>query len=464
MLLPQTKEREYRFKLALRMGLPIFALVVALITHTFISNQDSLNTSFYVEALLLLAISIYFIFYLIYNGFRVKITDHITKTFSREYLYEYLKKEIQKGKEYSLILISIDNLGDINSMYGLKNGDKSLEVVASWIGNYFENEKIINFPMGHIKGGDFIIGLDGLKNNYATLLELMCLKSSEFKVDDIEVKLSCAIIDTSYSRDLNYMIENLFEIQDKKRNSKIKDMEEDINPSELELMVIEAINTRALQIMKQDVLEGDKVVFQECFVRLVSKDERVLHPKTYMKVIKKLGLSVEFDLMIVEQILLNAKQEGSSKYAINISPSSLRNEKFLAQIKELIKETKDTQLMFVLNEQEYYSFTNRYNSILNSLRQNGVKIAIDRVGSQHASFLYLRELDIDVIRFDTYYSNESKIVQNRSIINGFVHMAHEKGFKCWIKNIDEENFLALAKELEIDYIQGKELSDLKAFA
>jgi len=172
MLLPQTKEREYRFKLALRMGLPIFALVLALITHTFISNQENLNTSFYIEAVLLLAVSIYFIFYLIYNGFRVKITDHVTKTFSREYLYDYLKKEIKKEKEYTLILVSIDNLSDINSMYGIKNGDKTLEVVAAWIGTYLENEKIINFPLGHLKGGDFVVGLTGLKNNYSTLLDL----------------------------------------------------------------------------------------------------------------------------------------------------------------------------------------------------------------------------------------------------------------------------------------------------
>jgi EAL domain-containing protein (putative c-di-GMP-specific phosphodiesterase class I)/GGDEF domain-containing protein len=464
MLLPQTKEREYRFKLALRMGLPIFALVLALITHTFISNQENLNTSFYIEAILLLAVSIYFIFYLIYNGFRVKITDPVTKTFSREYLYDYLKKEIKKEKEYSLILVSIDNLSDINSMYGIKNGDKTLEVVATWIGSYLENEKIINFPLGHIKGGDFIVGLSGFKSNYSTLLELMCLKSSEFKVNDIEVTISGAIIDTTYSKDINHMIEKLFELQEKKRNSKIKYTDEVINPNDLELMIIQAIDKRNLQIMTQDVFEGSTVAFQECFVKLIGKDEKLLHPKTYMKVIKKLGLSVEFDSIIVEKILQNARQDKKYLYAINISPSSLRNEKFLAQIKELIKDKENIELMFVLSEQEYYSHTSRYNSILKSLRQYGIKIAIDRLGSLHTSFLYLRELEIDVIRFDNYYSNNIKLIQNSSIVDGFNIMAHEKGIKSWIKNIEEEETLQLVKNLKIDYLQGKEISDLKNFA
>jgi len=40
MSLPQTKEREYRFKLALRMGLPIFALILALISNTLITIYE----------------------------------------------------------------------------------------------------------------------------------------------------------------------------------------------------------------------------------------------------------------------------------------------------------------------------------------------------------------------------------------------------------------------------------------
>jgi len=126
MLLAQTKEREYRFRLALRIGLPIFALIIAFISHTLITNYQNLHSAFFIEAILVILVSIYFIFYLIYNGFSVKITDDVTKTFTREYLYEYLKKEIKDKKEYTLILISIDNLNDINMLYGIKNGDKVL--------------------------------------------------------------------------------------------------------------------------------------------------------------------------------------------------------------------------------------------------------------------------------------------------------------------------------------------------
>jgi len=459
MLLPQTKEREYRFKLALRMGLPIFALIIALVSHTLIDNYTTLKPSFYVESVLLLLVGIYFIFYLIYSGFDVKITDDVSKTFTREYLLTYLKKELKSHKEYTLILISIDNLNDINTQYGIKNGNKVLQEVAYSTASYLENQNIEKFPMGHIKGGDFIIGVKGLKSQYSTALELMFLKASEYKVGDIEVKISGTLTDTEYSNEINYMIEKLFEIQEKNINFKNRESEDTINPNELESLVIKAIDERKIIVMTQDVMKEEELAFKECFVKLVAKNGKTLYPKTYLKVINKLGLGVEYDLMVLEELLLNAIYD-EAIYAINVSPTSLRNEKYLSRVKELLKDTHK-KIMFVLSEVEYYSNTNRYNTVLNSLKKSGVLIAIDRVGSIHTSFLYLRELDVDIIRFDTYYSNEIKLLQNASIVDGFRVMAKEKKIKSWIKNIESAQALMLTKEIGIDYIQGKYLSDLQ---
>ena len=463
MLLPQTKEREYRFRLALRIGLPIFALILALISSTLITNYESMHISFYFEAVLLLAFSIYFILYIIYSGFNVKITDDVTKTFTREYLYDYLKKEIKEKKEYSLILISIENLHDINKVYGLKNGDKVLLEVSKWIGNYLKNEKINNFPMGHIKGGDFIVGLKGKKDKYNTMLELMCLKSSEFKVDNIEVKISGAITDSSYSNKLSYLVENLFELQEKNKRVKSKYSEEEIDPNELESYIINAINSKSIIVSTQEIYENKEKVFKECFVKLEASNGKLFYPKRYMKIINRLGLSVAFDLMVLEHAVLNCTDVSGEIYAINISPTSIRNENFLSHAKGLLKSHNilTKKIMFILSEQEYYSHVSRYNSILNSLRALGVIIAIDRLGSLQTSFLYLRELNIDVVRFDSYYSKEIKNEKNHSIISGFNTMAQEKGVKTWIKNIEDKESLELAKIMNIDYTQGKYLADLK---
>ncbi|WP_428739028.1 EAL domain-containing protein [Sulfurimonas sp.] len=458
MLLPQTKEREYRFKLALRMGLPIFALIVAFISHTLITNYSSLQASFYLEAILLLVFTIYFIFYLIYNGFTVKITDDVTKTFTREYLNKYVKSQIKHKKNYTLILVSVDNLNDINNLYGIKNGDKVLKEVAQWIATYLKSEKIEGFPIGHLKGGDFILGFEGFQNEYKTVLDLMCLKATEFKVGDIEVKISGAITDTNYSTNLDYLIENLLEIQESTRDIKERFKEDKIDPNELESLVIRAIKNSDLVISSQDVVGKDEN-FQECFVKLKSYNGRYIFPKAYIKIINKLGLGVEFDIMVLEQIALVYNTEVT--IAVNIFPTSLRNEKFLSKAKEMMRDKKNLHIIFMLYEMEYYSYTNRYNSIISSLKEYNISIGIDRVGSIHTSFLYLRELQIEYIRFDTYYSRYEKMQNNKSVIEGFNIMAHDKNIKSWIKNIEEKESYILAKELNIDFIQGKYLSEVE---
>jgi EAL domain-containing protein (putative c-di-GMP-specific phosphodiesterase class I)/GGDEF domain-containing protein len=459
MLLPQTKEREYRFRLALRIGLPIFGLTLAFISHTLIKNYQNLQSSFYIEAVLIILVSTYFIFYLIYNGFSVKITDDVTKTFTREYLSNYLKEQIKDKKEYTLILISVDNLNDINKLYGIKNGDRVLREVVLWVVEYFKTEGIENFPMGHIKGGDFILGFEGSKTKYITLLELMALKMSEFKVDNIEVKISTAITDTSYSQELEYLIENLFETLEKNKSSKQHQNSSEIAPNELESLVISAIAKKDIFIMSQSVYEDESVAFSECFVKLKDNNEKFIYPKSYLKVINKLGLGVDFDLLVLEKVLEKTRDK-KQILAINILPTSLRNEHFLSRAKELLKE-EQTEVMFVLFEMEYYAHISRYNAIINSLKKYGVRFAIDRVASIHTSFLYLRELNIDVIRFDTYYSRQEKLEKNRSIIEGFNIIAHQKGIKSWIKNIEDKETYRVAKELGIDYLQGKQLSALQ---
>ncbi|QOP40212.1 GGDEF domain-containing protein [Sulfurimonas marina] len=442
------------------MGLPIFALIVAFISHTLVTNYNTLESSFYIEAILLLVFSIYFIFYLIYNGFNVKITDDITGTFAREYLYKYLEAQIKSKKNYTLILISIDNLNDINNLYGIKNGDKVLHEVAEWIAAYLRSEGIEGYPIGHLKGGDFIIGLDGSKEDFSTLLDLMCLKASELKVGDIEVKISGAISDTNYSKKLDYLIENLLGIQESIRGSKEHSKDENIDPNELELSVIQAITNCDLIISSQDVIGKDES-FKEYFVKLKGLNQKPVFPKTYIKIINKLGLGVEFDLRVFEHLVSVYNQE--EKIAINIFPTSLRNENFLTKVKEIMRDKKNLKVIFVLYEMEYYSHTSRYNAIIESLKEYNISIGIDRIGSIHTSFLYLRELDIDYIRFDTYYSRLDKLEKNRNIIDGFNAMAHEHGVKSWIKNIEEKDGYNLAKELNIDFIQGRYLSEVKKF-
>ena len=463
MLLPQTKEREYRFKLALRMGLPIFLLLLAFISDTLINSYESVQISFYFTFIILLVFSVYFIFFLIYRGFDVQITDSISKTFTREYLYKCIEKEIKKNDAYTLVLLSVYNLNAINTQYGIANGDKVLFKVAEYLGNYLIDKKITNFPMGHIKGGDFIIGLKGKKENYTSIIDLLCLKSSEFKVQEIEVSISGAVTDTVYSDNLDYMIENLFELQLENKTKKSINKRDKINPNDLETFVIQAIDKKSVSIMAQSVYEDNKEVIREYFVKLKNTEDKVLHPKSYMKVVNKLGLRAQYDYLILEKAILHCIDKSTNLISVTISPTSLRNHNFLVKTKNLLENNQHmkNRLVLMSSEIDYYPHIDRYNDILQSFRREGIKIAIDRLGALHSSFLYLRDLEIDIVRFDSYYTKDKHKDKNKNIIDGLNTMAHLSGVKTWLKMLESKDVLEFAQGLKIDYLQGKELAQLQ---
>ncbi|MDD2651984.1 MAG: GGDEF domain-containing protein [Sulfurimonas sp.] len=446
------------------MVLPIFALVLALILHTFYTSQKTISTSFYIEAVLVLLFSIYFIFYLIYKGFDTKITDNISKTFTREYIYNYLKEEIKNSREYTLLLISVDNLYEINKRYGIKYGDKVLFEVVLWIAEYLKTKEIINFPIGRIKGGDFIIGFSGDKEQYKTIIELMCLKSEEFKVDDIEIQISAALNDIRFSKNIDYLIENLFELQNSNKNSKyLTPIQEIIDPSDLEYFVIQAIKKRDITFFIQEVFEDEKATLKECFIKLNTTEQKILHQKDYMKILDKLRLMHEYDIIVLEEVIEICKKSKDEKFALSIAPTSIRNPVVLTKIKELFQKNECVKgrIILLFSENEYFPKIEKFNSYLKQLKELGITIAVDRLGSIHTSFLYLRDLDIDMVRFDSFYSKKMDKNRYKNILSGFNTMAHEKGMKTWAKMIEDEESRELFKDVGVNYLQGRFLAPLE---
>jgi EAL domain-containing protein (putative c-di-GMP-specific phosphodiesterase class I) len=462
MILPEKKERENRFKLALRMGLPIFFLGLLSIFIFLNQPADSITSSFYIGATLILAIMIYFFLYMIYRGFDERITDPITNTFTREYMYKYLKKEIQK-ENYSVMLVSIENLHSINETYGIKNGDLVLKRTVREITKFLYSKGIYNFPLGHIKGGDFLIGLEESKDEYMPVMDLMCLKFSSFLINNIEVQIVGSIIDNHFSKNLDYMIDYLFEQQSLKKSSKeiIKD-EDIIDPNDLEMSIIDAIRNSSFKIYSQSVYDKNGNVFlDDLSAKLMIKD-KVVHQKVFIPVVNRLGLAKEYDLMLLDEVAKKISLDDNI-CSFSISPTTIREAHFLSYMKGLMDSYPAirNRVVFLLSEIDYYNNITRYNQTIQSLRRMGISIAIDRFGEYHSSSLYFREIEVDMVRFDSRYTKNLKSERYKKVLKGLHESVNSLNSKSWIKMVEDEETYEIAKDIGIDIIQGKYLDNLK---
>jgi len=462
MLLPEEKERALRFKLALRMGLPIFLLFIISFIRFFSLEEGEISTYYIVIATSVFAVMVYYIFYLIYQGQEERITDPITHTFSREYLVNYLKREINKGP-YTILLVSVDNLPDINTRYGIRKGDKVLYEVGHWIGSFLQEKDIERFPIGHYKGSDFLIGLEGTKDHYQNILDLMCLKFQNRTIDEIEISLSSSIIDTRYSRDLEQLITRLFDLQEEKKLDRQAHEEEEIDPTELESSVIHAIQEHSFSLMYQVVEEKGAVSMLESSVKLINSEGKIIHQNKFMPVINRLGLSRTYDEMILEKVVkVCGTIPNHLMVALSVSPSSVRNNTFFERTLSLISNNEAVRgrIMFVLSENEYYHYPTRYNELLQAYRRMGIFIALDNLGAFKSTIALLKELKVDLVRFDNQYGKHIKDKEYQNIVKGLHIIAQGFGMSSWIRMVEDEEEYKIVKALGINFIQGNYLGKI----
>ncbi len=463
MLYPHKKERSHRFLLALRTGLPLFLLAAILMFARLSDYFQTIPDSFYILAIFILAISIYFIFYMIYRGFDEQITDPITHTFTRQKVVSILKEEIKKTNNYSIVLISVDNLSDINARYGTKAGDSVLNRVAKETGKFFDAKGFDKFPIGHFKGGDFLIGLSGDYNSVRPFLEMMCIKFDDFIIDDIEIKIKGAIVDKSLSSDVGALIERLFELKD----SDMEDGEQIKTPSEGDISILEleeniryAISNRTFSLMFQPIQADEKAA--QVSIKLQGKYENIIHQKTFMPILKRLGYEREFDEILLEKVLQICKKIDNISFAFNISPSVLRNVRFTQRFKQMVENQNVdfSRLIIILSEKEVYTNMKRYNDLLQEYRKLGVRFVLDNVGSLNASVEYLKRLEVDIIRFDKPFSRHSDLIAYTSLLNAYIAMCKEMNMKSWIKMVDTLELKERFEAMGIDYIQGNIISKI----
>lgn len=464
MLFTEEKERENRFKLALRMGIPIFSLAVITFTSLLSQYFTQIPHSFITIAISLLGITIYYLFYLIYEGFNERITDPVTNMFTRIYFKKLFDKEVRRKKAYTMLLITIDNLDAINKEYGFSNGDRVLKKTAQQIAEYFEDRGIHRTAICHFKGGDIIVGLHGPKPEHQNVMDLICIKFRHIVIDDIEIDIIGSIADSRFSTQFDILVEHLFDLQNDTRNRQLIDDEEEIDAGDLEQDVIDALNHNRIVSLFQPVfdLHGQKLWY-EMSLKLQSRNGKLMHQKSFMPVINRLRMQRQYDLLQFETaIKYSEKIDKAEKIAFPLFANNLRKQYFFEEI--FIRLSNNAKLqnrfIFIISETNYYYQREWFDSRIQAYRRAGVWIALDHLGGYHASLRYLNDLDVDVVRFENYLGKNLENTKVQSILKGFQKMSEDLGIKSWIRMIENEETFEIARDIGIDAYQGKHLAKM----
>ena len=200
----------------------------------------------------------------------------------------------------------------------------------------------------------------------------------------------------------------------------------------------------------------------EILVRMHDEQGQLVSAGEILTLVERYGLSIKLDQRVLTQTLrqLAAQQEILQEFdhlAINLSAHSISNDEFLHFLVESITSSgiDPGKLCFEITETAAILNIKAATRLIEALKNLGCTFALDDFGSGHASYLYLRDLDVDYLKIDGEFIRNITIDPvNQALVKTMVDMGKILGKQIIAEFVENEATLKILEDLDIDFAQG----------
>jgi EAL domain-containing protein (putative c-di-GMP-specific phosphodiesterase class I) len=458
MLLSERQERERRFKLALRAGIPVVLLISLVLYSTFFKDDTieiTIENTFLVSALLF--ITIYFIYFLMDLSVKETLIDQATQGYNEKAFIA----QLEAYKPKTLVLIIIKNLSTISENYSTDDVDLLLYTIIHKLDNALNKAGFNHSLIARRYGAEFLVAIDKSSDDIQKIFDDFV--SDHKIINDIELNYNFAVITNTgeeLQKDILHLkdlISTQYRTTDKAHKSNvIKDAKE---ISETETAIIQALKEKKLLLTFRPLLniKNNLIDIYEISVKLNSSSIGSILPRVYLPIVNRLGLGRDYDMALVKHVIdLLPLIDEQISLSFNLSPFSLRDEKFQEKFFNYLEQSKidPSRLIIELYERKTHHDLSGYLKTLNKFRAKGIRIAIDNFGSSNASMEYMKHFKFDLVQFDRDYVTKLDDANTEAMLGSMVKMSkdlHIITVAKWVDNDIQKNKL---RALGIDYLQG----------
>ena len=458
MLLSERQERERRFKLALRAGIPIILLISLVLYSTFFKDRSivfTLENTFLLSAILF--ITVYFIYFLMDLSVKETLIDHATQGYNEKAFIA----QMETYKPKTLVLLIIENLSTISENYSADDVDLLLYNITHKLNQELTKLGLDKALIARRYGAEFLIALDKNSDDIQTIFETF-IENNKI-INNIELNYNFSVI-THTEKELEKNIVHLKDLISTQYRSNSKDKQSNITKdakeiSDTELCIIKSLQEKNLLLSYRPLLniKSNTIDIYEISVKLKSHRMGNILPKIYLPIVNRLGLGRDYDIALLQHIidLLPLIDENIS-FSFNLSPFSLRNENFQEKFFNYLEKSdiNPSRLIIELYERKTHHDLSGYLKTLNKFRAKGIRIAIDNFGSSNASMEYMKNFNFDIIQFDRDYVTKLDDTNTYAMFSSMVKMSKDLNIITVAKWVDKEEQKNKLKELGIDYLQG----------
>ena len=403
----------------------------------------------------------------------VKEYSTLTGIYNKKRFFEETRSVLDRNpkEQFAFIRIDIEKFRLVNSFYGIQEGNKLLQFLASYIENVLEPYPSKAF--GHLEAD--IFGVCVPYERKQELIDFVEELAEQLRNYPLEFDLvpACGIyliVDKSISTNDMYDMASLA-AQRCKGNcmSGYAFYSDSMSVTIIKEQVLTNSMRSALEsgqfvpyIQPKYNLEESKMDGGEVLIRWIDPKRGMIAPNEFIPVFERNGFIVKLDYFVWEstcKLLRRWMDEGRElrPLSVNISRVSLYNPRLVEQICELTEKYGIPRklLQLELTESAYTQNQTTIRELMAKFRENGFTVLMDDFGSGYSSLNVLKDIVVDILKIDMkFLSDAEEKKRSEDILASVVEMSKKLNMPVIAEGVEKEEQVSFLKSIGYDYVQG----------
>jgi len=183
-------------------------------------------------------------------------------------------------------------------------------------------------------------------------------------------------------------------------------------------------------------------------------DNPASNPQEFVTMVEAVGLAVALDRAVLRRALGAIADSGVS-VAVNVSGLSIADPGFATLLIESAGSVPPGRLLVELTETAEIDDLATAAARIAQLRAAGAPVCLDDFGAGSASFRYLRDLRVDMVKIDgAYVQAAGRSARGRAFVQSMRELATSTKAETIAEMVETEAEAALMRELGVQYGQG----------
>ena len=201
----------------------------------------------------------------------------------------------------------------------------------------------------------------------------------------------------------------------------------------------------------------------ELLVRMLDEHDKIVPPMAFIPAAERYGMMPMIDQWVIQNAFakINSLVPKGGTYAINISGTSIGDERFLEFVREQFRRyvMPPRTICFELTETAAIANFDKAARFFGELKSLGCLFSLDDFGAGMSSFGYLKHLPVDFIKIDGSFVKDVAHDQvDRAMVRAINDVGHVMGKKTIGESVDGDTGLAALREIGVDFAQGHWIS------